>query len=293
MNGSNTGICNGCCTLLVNLLERQVLWLACRHHILEFILKATFTELFVFEDTADLEQTFFRFMKTSWSSLNLSYIQLPKIPAIYSEDAVSLVAFIDHQLMPENLEFLLRGDYREFLELAKLILGGTLQRKNRYTYTIQRPGANSRARWMSKAIYTLKLTLLKHQFPELSWNKKQKLDKMTFFILFVYLESWFRSSSLFTAACDDLKLHQRLLKFRNIRKKLANVGLLVLQRHTCYLTQELVPVCSFNNVSEDMKNKIAEKISNLPVDNLSIQKPILPKIHYEVNHKQQKLHRMS
>ena len=27
-----------------------------------------------------------------------------------------------------------------------------------------------------------------------------------------------------------------------------------------------------------MKNKTAEKISNLPVDNLSIQKPVLPKI---------------
>ena len=27
-----------------------------------------------------------------------------------------------------------------------------------------------------------------------------------------------------------------------------------------------------------MKNKIAEKISNLPVDNLSIQKPVLPTI---------------
>ena len=131
---------------------------------------------------------------------------------------------------------------------------------------------------MSKAIYTQKLTLLKHQFPELTWHKKQKLNKMTFFILFVFLESWFHSSSLFTAACDDLKLHQRLLKFRHIHKKLENVGLKVLQRHTWYLTQELVPVCLFNNIFEDMKNEIAEKISNLPVNNLSIQKPVLPTI---------------
>ena len=140
-------------------------------------------------------------------------------------------------------------------------------------------------RWMSKAIYTLKLTLLKHQFLKLPWHKKQKLDKMTFFILFVYLESWFRSSSLFTAACDDLKLHQRLLKFRHIHKKLANVGLKVLQRHTWYFTQELDPMCSFNNnIFEDMKNKIAEKISNLPVDNLSIQKPVMPTISFKSVH---------
>ena len=163
-DSSNTGIRNVCCTLLESLLERQVLWLVCRHQILELILKATFTELF--EDTTGPEKTFFKFMKTSWSSLNLSNIQLPKIPAIYTEDAVSLVAFIDHQLMSENLEFLPRGDYKEFLELAKLILGGTLQRKNGYTYTIQRPGVYCHVQWMSKAIFTLKLTLLKHQFLE-------------------------------------------------------------------------------------------------------------------------------
>ena len=87
--------------------------------------------------------TFMLFESLFWSSLNLSDIQLPKIPAIYTEDAVSLAAFTDHQLMPENLYFLPRGDYKEFLVLAKLILGRTLQRKNGYTYTIQRPGADS------------------------------------------------------------------------------------------------------------------------------------------------------
>ena len=38
-------------------------------------------------------------------------------------------------------------------------------------------------------------------------------------------------------------------------------------------------MCLFNNnIFEDMKKKIAEKMSNLPVDNLSIQKPVLPTI---------------
>ena len=96
---SHSNIRNGRCALLEN-LERQALWLACRHHILELILKSTCTELF--EDTTGPAQTFFKFMKTSWSSLNLSDVQLPKIPAINTEDAVSLVAFIDYQLMSEN-----------------------------------------------------------------------------------------------------------------------------------------------------------------------------------------------
>ena len=37
----------------------------------------------LFENTTGDEQTFFKFMNTSWSSLNLFNIQLPKIPTIY------------------------------------------------------------------------------------------------------------------------------------------------------------------------------------------------------------------
>ena len=60
---SNTGIHKGCCTILEELLGRQLLWLACRHHMFELVLKATFKELF--GDTSGPEETFFKFMKTA------------------------------------------------------------------------------------------------------------------------------------------------------------------------------------------------------------------------------------
>ena len=50
-----------------------------------------------------------------------------------------------------------RGDYKEFLELAKVFLGGSIDRKKGYTYIIQVPGADHHAHWMPKSIYTLKL----------------------------------------------------------------------------------------------------------------------------------------
>ena len=43
---SNSGINSGSCVLLQQLLNRQLLWLACRHHIPELILKAAFQSLF-------------------------------------------------------------------------------------------------------------------------------------------------------------------------------------------------------------------------------------------------------
>lgn len=40
--GSNTGCWNGAATLLEQLIGRSLLWLPCRHHIYELILKAVF-----------------------------------------------------------------------------------------------------------------------------------------------------------------------------------------------------------------------------------------------------------
>ena len=77
---------------------------------------------------------------------------------------------------------------------------------------------------MSKAIYNVKLTLLQHQIPDISWYKKKTLEKMTFFILFAYMESWFTSSFLFSAAQNDLLLHQRLLKSSKCHKKLSHLA---------------------------------------------------------------------
>ena len=86
--------------------------MACRHHIMELVLKAAFTELF--GDTTGPDEAFFKFMKPSWSSLNLT------------------------------------------------------------DYSIQRPGAYSHTRLMSKAIFTLELTLLQHQFPDICWRLAQE-----------------------------------------------------------------------------------------------------------------------
>ena len=46
------------------------------------------------------------------------------------------------------------------MELSKILLGSDIQLKRGYKYSIQRPGADHHARWMSKAIYTLKVILL-------------------------------------------------------------------------------------------------------------------------------------
>ena len=220
-------------------------------------------------------------MKPAWSSLDLTSLSPPQIPAVYRRDVPTVLSFICSCLKPENADLLPRGDYKEFLALAKIFLGGEVERKNGITYTIQRPGADSHARWMSKAIYTLKLTLLLHQFPNIPWYRKKKLEKMSLFIIFVYLQSWFTSYLLYSAASSDLDLYKRLEKFAKIHKKLSTVGAKVLQRHTWYLSEELIPISLFDPNLPDVVtdvDSIAQKISRLPDGDLPIEKPTLPRI---------------
>ena len=127
------------------------------------------------------------------------------------------------------------------LELSKVILGGTIGRKKGYTYKLQRPGADHHACWMAKAIYILKMSFLRHQL-DLYWQTKKKVEKMSLFVVFVYLKSWFSAPCLTSAATNDLELYRRFLKFKTVHKKVSSTAASVRQRHTWYLTEELIPL---------------------------------------------------
>ena len=102
------------------------------------------------------------------------FLTLPDIPSSYQKDEEELLEYIDSLLSPDNVRNLPRGDYKELLELSKVILGRTIERKKGYVYKIQRPGADHHARWMAKSIYILKMTLLRHQLLNLTYTGRPR-----------------------------------------------------------------------------------------------------------------------
>ena len=76
---SNTGIYSSSTVLLQQHLNRQLLWLSCRHHIPELILKAAFQTLF--GKTTGPSAALFSCLKTSWKSLDLTDLRLPPTPS--------------------------------------------------------------------------------------------------------------------------------------------------------------------------------------------------------------------
>ena len=277
---SNTGVHKGGCTILQQLLQRQILWLPCRHHILELLLRAAYHE--VFGDKKSPSVALFKILKepSTWNSLDLSNLQFSSLPPSLQSAVPELLSFIEHRLLPENEHLIHRCDYKEFLELSKLYLGRTVERKKNWTYQLSRPGADHHARWMSKAIYILKLSLIGHQLTQskLSWQKKEKIRLLAPWIVFCYMQYWFLAPSLEDAAQNDLRLFTSLQKFNKVpgklSKKIVTKTSAILQRHTWYLSEELIPISLFSDkVPDEEKEVIAAKIGKLPAQPLPIKKP--------------------
>ena len=103
---------------------------------------------------------------------------------------------------------------------------------------------------------------------------------MALFIVFTYLESWYTSPSLLGAPSNDLQLYSRIQLFGKVDKMVAGAATTGLNRHTWYLTEELIVVAlSDDSISKDVHNSLAKQIGLLPsAANLPIKKPALPTI---------------
>ena len=199
---SNTGVNKGVCIRLQKSLKTPLLWMACRHHVLELILGKAFSELF--GESSGPEIPLFKKLQDVWYDLDLTDLILPDIPPYLQNHSAEILTFVEDSLKDPNSTP--RDDYKEQLELAKIFLGGSVSRKRGYVYQFQTPGALHHARWMAKSIYILKMSLFQHQLKSIHHTRRTKLTKMALLIVFVYLKPWFSAGYVTRAATSDLDL---------------------------------------------------------------------------------------
>lgn len=171
----------------------------------------------------------------AWDQLDHHEPQLGQTDLI--EVPASLQTFVMKQLTEKHP----REDYLEFLQLAAYIVGLPMEAK------VRRPGAVHRARWMAKALYTLKIELL-HKGNEkqikLTARELASIQRFNRFVIHIYLESWFTCNSVTEAAVNDLKILERLQLYDD--KELSKIGLKWLTRHSWYLSPELAALAIFS-----------------------------------------------
>jgi hypothetical protein len=267
---SNSGVNTGACVLLQKKIKRDLLSLACRHHILELIIERVFNALMGASSGPNI-QIFQRF-SYDWNKIDKS-----KFESGIIEDTVAnelnphkkiLVKFINDQLAT----FQPRDDYKELLQLSLLFLGDETAKN----FNIRTPGALHRARWMAKLIYSLKMYLFRSQF-KLTKRELSALRVFNVFVVQVYIKYWYTSSCGELAPYNDLNLLKELNNYKKSNKLIADAATKSFSRHLWYLSETLIGLAFFDNkVSSEMKvdmvKSLEKKGAEVPLRRITIEK---------------------
>lgn len=248
---SNAGTKSGVCIRLETEIGRQLLNLACRHHISEIVLEKVFS---VHDVSKSPNMELFSHFKDFWPRVD----QGSFCTAVEDENLADMITpWKDDVIMfalGQLEKFQPRDDYCELLELAIIFLGGTPQRGIRFRY----PGAIHRARWMARAIYSIKMWLFRKQYeplqpgtgsrkcrgPSYSQQMWHHLQEVSLFVTRVYLR-WFESPAAHSAPRHDLALLCALSEYRNT--EIAKAATTAFERHLWYLSEILIAFAFFDD----------------------------------------------
>ncbi|XP_012564394.2 uncharacterized protein LOC105848737 [Hydra vulgaris] len=274
-NASNTGRHSGTNTRFSQRQESILLELACRRHIYELHLKH-FWEQITSGKTAAPENLMFKRFQTNWNCIketvdpsNLIRFDINSISNTFLATQIEeTIQFCKDAL---NTDIVLRGDYRELLELTLMYLHPEI------FFKVRAPGCVSHARFMSKAIYYLKIQILSTHLPyDLTVSQRKELKAMAEFISIFY-SVWFLRTSLPSAApFQDVKAYWQMVQYKehvekhNADSKRVLNGIkstmMSMKRHTWYLDETLVPLALLDpDLSNVERENIAKTLFSIPV----------------------------
>lgn len=262
----------GACRWLEDFIKSPVLWAACRHHILELHVNRVVAA--ITGHTKDPGVKLFRRLKVEWSRMTIDYSNLrtfstSDLPRWMEEEAAAVLAWGQRHLVEGTFA---RGDYREFLQLVVVCLGGG--REDGFTFRI--PGADHHARWMSKGIYYLKLFLLSHQF-RLSEEEKEQVSRIVIFVIIIYARAWFESPLPCAAARNDLNFGLKVVKYRLLEPMAAFDTLESIYRHLWYVTGPMVALALADTGLEDEeREELARELYKTPRGQVKSGRPTFP-----------------
>ena len=250
---SNTGCLNGAATLLQLLLKRDILLLACRHHILELVLRSSFESLIPGTNGPNVP-IFVRF-RNEWPNIDKTTYESGLLDPVINEALKDEIESIKKNIRKHLTLNLERDDYKELLCLSLLFLG----EKPKEKYSVRAPGAVHHARWMRKSIYTLLIFLFRRSF-YLSKGQLIAFQQISIFIVKVYIKHWFVAESAEKAPNNDLKLVKDCFEFKTINVKISQATLKKILRHLWYLTPETAAMSIFDDeVPLDVKKKMVAR----------------------------------
>ena len=250
---SNTGLQKGACTIIEKTLGRELVWIACRHHVLEIILANACKHLL--GPSGGPKSKLFERFKDTWPSIQKdSFVKAKNILFDNSEILTHLRGEMVPYLMDALKSQHIRHDYEELLRLSLIFLGHVDKSEIKF----RAPGATHHARWMAKAIYILKIYMFKHQF-NLTEREHTNITECSLFIALVYARFWNEVHLGINAPFNDIMLLQILEKYPN--ETICKEVTTALRRHLWYLGEHLVGLAFFDErIEVETKKKMVQNL---------------------------------
>ena len=153
---SHTGRHAGACTLVEQGLDKNPIFLACCHHIMELVVGAAFEKTAIGVSSGP-EILIFKRFKDCWVLVDQEKFQVAS-----TDPSVGTMVAPQRQVILECARLHLQrkqpSDYnRGFLDLSIIFLGEAPKRGIKF----RDPGAMHRARWMAKVICAIKIWLFR------------------------------------------------------------------------------------------------------------------------------------
>ena len=256
---SNLGYRNGAAVILETLLDRFLLYFPCRHHTFELVLRGVF-EVLIPGTTGPEVPIFVRFQK-NWSQIDVKKFRPGILDPVVMEVLKDKLESIESNIRYNLTLNLARDDYKELLCLSLLFIGIEPYEN----YSIKKPGAMHHARWMSKAIYSLKIFLFRNEF-DVSKGNLSALRQICIFIVKIYIKFWFVCDQPEKAPRNDLNFLKDCHDFKSINKSVSQTALKKILNHLWYFNPQNVAMAFFDSdVSIDEKRRMILKL-NVPYD---------------------------
>lgn len=255
----NTGHLNGACLQLERMLGRDLLWLPCRHHVMEIMLSKVFT--LCFGPSCGPDIPIFKRFKSVWNGIRRdSYHTLDVTDAAEEFRDVTV-----SQLKEINVkQMCMRDDYKELIELTLVVLGYPVENIH-----WRMPGPIHHARWMAKLLYAIKMYLFRDQRDtvHLTMKNEKALHRFVQFGSLLYCKWWTKAALAAEAPADDLQMWKDLVKYQIFDAEISVAARKVLSQHLWYLSDELVGLAIFSDtVAVEEKDKIVAGLTVCPSD---------------------------
>ena len=174
---------------------------------------------------------------------------------IFETNITSLLTFYKTELEKPFI----RGDYRELVELCVVFLGGDTKNKLKLR-------ALHQARWMARAIYSIKICLLQSQL-KITAKDKNALQDVCLFIVTLYTKPWLECTVAIKAPNQDLCFLKALKEYEKVDAASFKASISKFVNHLWYMCEEAVMLLLFDD-EVDSKTK-TKMINNLNRDESS------------------------